>query len=61
MQTFIRWPMETYDGDYLLYLLENPRIVRGEGECWAENVNPLNFTVSYNVLLTARLLLLIIL
>ena len=46
MQTLIRWPMETYDGDYLLYLLETPRVVRGEGECWAENVNPLNVTVS---------------
>ena len=39
--------METYDGgDYLLYLLEVPRVVRGEGECWADYVNPLNVTVS---------------
>jgi len=46
MQTFIRWPMETYDGDYLLYLLETPRVVRGDGQCWADYVNPLNVSVS---------------
>jgi len=46
MQTLIRWPMETYDGDYLLYLLETPRVVRGEGQCSADYVNPLNVTVS---------------
>ena len=46
MQTFIRWPMETYDGHYLLYLLEVPRVVRGEGQCAADYVNPLNVTVS---------------
>jgi len=46
MQTIIRWPMETYDGMYLLYLLETPRVVRGEGQCSAELINPLNVTVS---------------
>jgi len=56
MQTFIRWPMETYDGDYLLYLLETPRVVRGEGQCWAEYVNPLNVTVSVSCHLVAYLL-----
>jgi len=49
MQTLIRWPMETYDGDYLLYLLETPRVVRGEGQCSADYVNPLNVTVSPHV------------
>jgi hypothetical protein len=45
MRTFIQWPLSLSDGSYLLYLLETPRVIRGEGQCWTDNANPLNITL----------------
>ena len=46
----IYWPSLMDDGQNLLYLPTMPQVIRGQGTCSTNVVNPFNLTVSGQVL-----------
>ena len=55
LSVVIHWPSTLEDGQNLLYLPTMPQVVRGQGSCTTDVVNPYNLTVSFQLLLHTNL------